>query len=77
VALKEIKIQPSEEGVPLSTIREISMLKQIDKYEHPNIVRYELKFSILMLKSSSGWPSYRAVVSFLNPRPDIPLSDIE
>ena len=39
VALKRIRIQPSEEGMPMSTIREIAMLKQLENYEHPNIVR--------------------------------------
>ena len=39
VALKEVKIQTSDEGVPLSTLREMTTLKQLDAYEHPNIVR--------------------------------------
>lgn len=42
VALKEISIQTnSEEGVPASTIREIGLLKQLEKYNHPNVVRLE------------------------------------
>lgn len=40
VALKEISIPTnSEEGVPASTIREIGLLKQLEKYNHPNVVR--------------------------------------
>ncbi|KAL5009592.1 hypothetical protein ScPMuIL_011897 [Solemya velum] len=39
VAMKNIRIQNSEEGIPMSAIREISSLRQLEKYEHPNIVR--------------------------------------
>jgi len=39
VALKKVRVPLSEEGVPMSTLREISLLKQMEKYEHPNIVR--------------------------------------
>lgn len=42
VALKEITIPlHSEDGVPASTIREIGLLKQLEKYNHPNVVKYE------------------------------------
>lgn len=40
VAIKHIKIQNTEEGMPMSAIREIALLKQLENYEHPNIVRY-------------------------------------
>ena len=39
VAMKTIRIQNTEEGMPMSAIREISLLKQLEAYEHPNIVR--------------------------------------
>ncbi|XP_039272961.2 uncharacterized protein LOC120347155 isoform X2 [Styela clava] len=39
VALKCLRVQNTEEGMPLSTVREIALLKQLDSYEHPNIVR--------------------------------------
>lgn len=39
VAIKRIKIQNTEEGMPMSAIREIALLKQLENYEHPNIVR--------------------------------------
>lgn len=29
----------TEDGIPKNTLREISLLKQLDTYEHPNIVR--------------------------------------
>lgn len=42
VALKRVRVVlNSEEGMPLSTIREISLLKQIDHFAHPNVVRYD------------------------------------
>ena len=44
VALKKVRVPLSEEGVPMSTLREISLLKQMEKYEHPNIVRYQRPF---------------------------------
>lgn len=39
VAMKMIRIQNTEEGMPMSAIREIALLKQLEAYEHPNIVR--------------------------------------
>jgi len=37
VALKRIRLDSEEEGVPCTAIREISLLKEL---KHPNIVRY-------------------------------------
>lgn len=39
VALKKVRVPLTEEGIPMSTIREVSLLKQLDRFEHPNIVR--------------------------------------
>jgi len=36
VALKKIKLEGEDEGVPSTALREISLLKELD---HPNIVR--------------------------------------
>lgn len=36
VALKQVKLDPNEEGIPATTLREISILKQL---EHPTIVK--------------------------------------
>lgn len=39
VALKRIVVPNTEEGIPISTLREVAMLKQLDKHEHPHVVR--------------------------------------
>lgn len=39
VAMKRIRIKITEEGLPISTIREIAYLRHLEKYEHENIVK--------------------------------------
>ncbi len=39
VALKVMRFALTEDGVPMAILREISLLKQLEKFEHPNIVR--------------------------------------
>lgn len=39
VAMKRIRIQITPEGLPISTIREIAYLRQLDKYDNENIVK--------------------------------------
>lgn len=38
VALKKVRIPLTEDGLPSSTVREISALKSLEQYEHPHIV---------------------------------------
>ena len=38
VALKKIKLENEDEGIPSTALREISILKELNP--HPNIVRY-------------------------------------
>ncbi|KAK9886648.1 hypothetical protein WA026_017569 [Henosepilachna vigintioctopunctata] len=39
VALKKVGVPLTDDGIPKNTLREISLLKQLDTHEHPNIVR--------------------------------------
>ncbi|XP_063698795.1 cyclin-dependent kinase 4 [Culicoides brevitarsis] len=39
VALKKVRIPLTDEGIPMSTLREIALLKQLESFEHPNIVK--------------------------------------
>lgn len=39
VALKKVRVPITGDGLPPSTLREIAALKQLDRYEHPHIVR--------------------------------------
>lgn len=39
VAIKQIRIPMSEQGMPMNIIREIALLKQLDRFEHRNIVQ--------------------------------------
>ena len=38
VALKKIRISIASDGIPMTTLREISLLKNLDSYNHPHIV---------------------------------------
>ncbi|CAH0551974.1 unnamed protein product [Brassicogethes aeneus] len=39
VALKKVCVALTEDGIPMNTLREIGLLKQLNAHEHPNIVR--------------------------------------
>ncbi|VDQ16409.1 unnamed protein product [Trichobilharzia regenti] len=39
VALKEILIPSNDEGIPLSTLREISVLKKVQSYNCPYLIQ--------------------------------------
>ena len=40
VALKTMRFALTEDGVPMAILREISLLKQLERFDHPNIVRW-------------------------------------
>ncbi|NXX15226.1 CDK4 kinase, partial [Podargus strigoides] len=39
VALKNVRVQTTENGLPLSAIREVALLRRLEHFDHPNIVR--------------------------------------
>ncbi|XP_070168048.1 cyclin-dependent kinase 4 [Polyergus mexicanus] len=39
VALKKVRVPLTDDGLPMSTLREIAALKSLERFEHPNIVR--------------------------------------
>lgn len=39
VALKKLRLLSTEEGVPVTTIREVTLLRRLGNGHHPNIVR--------------------------------------
>lgn len=39
VALKSVRVQTDQNGLPVSTVREVALLRRLDEYNHPNVVR--------------------------------------
>lgn len=39
VALKKVRVPLVESGVPISILREIALLKQLQTFDHPNVVK--------------------------------------
>ncbi|XP_076260198.1 cyclin-dependent kinase 4 [Rhynchophorus ferrugineus] len=39
VALKKVCIPLTDDGIPMNTLREIALLKQLNIYDHPNVVK--------------------------------------
>ncbi len=64
VALKKIKLENEDEGVPSTAMREISILKEL---HHPNIVEYFI-YNLISLASKklSSNPNRRNSSSSLN-----------
>uniref|UniRef100_A0A1A8J667 cyclin-dependent kinase n=1 Tax=Nothobranchius kuhntae TaxID=321403 RepID=A0A1A8J667_NOTKU len=39
VALKNVRVQTDQNGLPVSTVREVALLKRLEQFDHPNVVR--------------------------------------
>ncbi len=53
VALKRIKLENEDEGVPSTAMREISILKELQP--HPNIVKYTWSKAVSRTSSTCPW----------------------
>lgn len=42
-----VRVALTEDGVPMSTLREIALLKQLDAFKHPNIVKLVILFFLV------------------------------
>lgn len=62
VAIKQIRIESTEEGMPMSAIREIALLRQLEAYEHPNIVRL---LDVRQTQSADGEIQLKLVFEFI------------
>lgn len=54
VALKKVRVPLTDDGLPMSTLREIAALKSLERYEHPNIVSIRWNKSLLMYAISKN-----------------------
>lgn len=50
VALKKVRVPLTEDGLPMSTLREIATLKQLERFEHPHIVSFICNSNLLNKK---------------------------
>lgn len=52
VALKSVRVQTDQNGLPVSTVREVALLKRLEQFDHPNVVRYD-RFHVLCVLFSA------------------------
>ena len=58
VALKKIKLSTEEEGLPCTSLREISVLKEL---RHQNIVEYVMCACVSLQFQRRDWTKYTAL----------------
>lgn len=59
VALKKVRVALTEDGIPMNTLREIALLKQLETFKHPNIVKWVIFGHKSISFANVGSPSFR------------------
>ncbi|ETN71619.1 hypothetical protein NECAME_04651 [Necator americanus] len=62
VAIKKIRLEFEDEGIPATALREISMLRELD---HPNIVKL-IRVSIQVRNNASQMPATIVLVPYID-----------
>lgn len=55
VALKSVRVQTDQNGLPVSTVREVALLRRLEQFDHPNVVRWDC-FPVFVWKLSIETP---------------------
>lgn len=53
VALKSVRVRTDQNGLPVSTVREVALLKRLEQFDHPNVVRWVSSFHLVIKMNAS------------------------
>uniref|UniRef100_A0A3P9AHE3 Cyclin-dependent kinase 4 n=1 Tax=Esox lucius TaxID=8010 RepID=A0A3P9AHE3_ESOLU len=49
VALKSVRVQTDQDGLPISTVREVALLKRLEQFDHPNVVKTDQETKVTLV----------------------------